>query len=381
MKTKRTVRTFAAASFFNDIGSDIIAPLWPVFLKETLGAPFKVIGILDGFKESITSISQVFSGYLSDRLKKRKIFIWAGYLCGALSRVGYSISSHWGMLFPAIFLDRAGKMRDAPRDAMVADISTRQNRARNFGIIEAWDNAGAVLGILLSIWLITFLDLKTIFLIAAIPTLISVLLVILFIQDTRDGNVFKDLAWKNLGRNFNLFTLSNIFFTLGFFSYSFLILYLKDQQFPLTSLPVFYLIFSLSASIFSGLSGKFADRFSRRLTLIISFTLWAVVTVAFIAMPALSWVSAGILFALYGMHKGALKPAQSAFVSESAPAEQRASILGFFKMITGLCALPASFIAGVLWDAYGPLAPFSFALAMTLLALFTMLMVQEPKEG
>ena len=120
------------------------------------------------------------------------------------------------MLFPAIFLDRAGKMRDAPRDAMVADISTRQNRARNFGIIEAWDNAGAVLGILLSIWLITFLDLKTIFLIAAIPTLISVLLVILFIQDTRDGNVFKDLAWKNLGRNFNLFTLSNIFFTLGF---------------------------------------------------------------------------------------------------------------------------------------------------------------------
>ncbi len=378
---KRTIRTFAAASFFNDMGSDIIAPLWPVFIKETLGAPFKVVGILDGFRESITSISQVFSGYLSDRLKKRKVFIWTGYLCGALARVGYAVSTHWGMLFPAIFVDRVGKMRDAPRDAMVADISTRENRARNFGTIEVWDNTGAVVGILLSIWLVTFLDLKTIFLIAAIPTLISVLLVILFIHDTPDGKLFKGLAWRNLGTNFNLFTLSNIFFTLGFFSYSFLLLFLKDQQFSLTSIPVYYLIFSLSASIFSGISGRFADKFSRRLTLIIAFVVWAVVTIGFLAIPALSWTSAGVLFVLYGVHKGALKPAQSAFVSESAPVEQRASILGFFKMITGLCALPASFIAGVLWDAYGPLAPFSFALAMTLIALFLLLMVKEPRAS
>ncbi len=382
--TRKSVWTFGLASFFNDLGSDMISPLWPILVKETLGASFKVLGILDGFRESVMSISQVFSGYLSDRFHQRKIFIWLGYVGAGLGRLGYAISLHWWHLFPFSLIDRAGKMRDAPRDAMVADLSDRASRARNFGLIEILDNLGAVVGIVISIILVRFLDLRLILALAAIPSLVSVLLVVFLIKDHKDGaspSPFRGLRLKSLNRDFRLFTLSSIFFTLSFFSYSFLLLFLKDQGFSLPTLPIFYLIFTVCASLFSGVSGHLADRFSRKLTILISFALWGASLLGFIFIPKLSLLPAIILFILYGAHKGMLKPAQSAYVAESAAPEARASVLGFYKMITGLCALPASFMAGLLWDAYGSTAPFIFALVLTILAFGVMFMVKETKEA
>ena len=134
---KRTIKIFAIASFLNDVGSDIIYPLWPLFVTTFLGANMAVLGFLDGLGEALVSISQGISGRLSDRLKKRKVFIWLGYLFGAFSRVGYSLSTSWQHLIPFRILDRAGKIRSAPKDAIVADISTKENRGRNFGFLRS----------------------------------------------------------------------------------------------------------------------------------------------------------------------------------------------------------------------------------------------------
>lgn len=121
---KKIIRTFAAASFLNDLGSDIIYPIWPLFVTMILKANMAALGFLDGIGEALVSLSQAASGYLSDRIKKRKIFIWTGYLLGALSRLGYAVSSVWPHLIPFRALDRVGKIRSAPRDAFVADAST-----------------------------------------------------------------------------------------------------------------------------------------------------------------------------------------------------------------------------------------------------------------
>ena len=223
-------------------------------------------------------------------------------------------------------------------------------------------------------------DLKTLFLLAAIPSFISVLLIFFFIQDTPPSDGATRLRWSSFGKNFHLLNISNLLFSLGFFSYSFLLLFLQTKNFALVSIPIYYLIFSLSASLFSWASGRLADQQSRRLVIALSYLAWAGVLLGFIFIPSLSWLTAGILFALYGAHKGGLKPAMTALVAESAPSESRASALGIFKMLQGLAALPASFLAGLLWDFYGSTAPFIFALGMLILAFFVLFLVKETRE-
>jgi len=156
-QSKKSIVVFSLASFLNDFGSDIIYPIWPVFVTALPGVNMAVLGLIDGLGEAIVSISQAGSGYLSDRLKKRKVFIWTGYFFGAMSRVGYAFSTVWQHLVPFKVLDRAGKMRGAPRDAVVADLSTDENRGRNFGLLRTMDNLGAVCGIITSIFLFGYL--------------------------------------------------------------------------------------------------------------------------------------------------------------------------------------------------------------------------------
>jgi len=137
-ETRKTVRTFALASFLNDLGSDMIYPIWPFFVISVLGANMAVLGFIDGLGEAIVSISQAASGYISDRIRKRKIFIWTGYLLGSSSRVGYALSTVWQHLIPFRVLDRAGKIRGAPRDAIIADISSKEKGVNTLDCFELW---------------------------------------------------------------------------------------------------------------------------------------------------------------------------------------------------------------------------------------------------
>jgi len=376
-KAEKSVRVFAWASFLNDLGSDMIYPVWPLFVTSFLGANMAVLGLIDGLGEAFVSISKAFSGYLSDRIRKRKFFIWSGYILGSLSRIGYAVAPVWSWLIPLKILDRAGKIRAAPRDAMVADLSTDQNRGAHFGLMKAMDNLGAVCGIGVCLWLFEPLGFTKLFLVAAVPSLVSAFLIYQFIREEKssDQKLFAPFAFKDLDMNFKLFLVLNSIFTLGAFSYSFLLIFAGKSGFKPAHLPLFYLLITITASVFSLPMGKLSDKFGRKSIMYLAFILWAGVCLGLIVSNSAAVVIA--VFFLYGLHKAALETVQKTFTSELCPGGFRATGLGVFQMAIGLCALPASLIAGLLWEKISMQAPFYFSAALALAASFLLLFVKE----
>lgn len=374
-ESRKIVRTFSVASFLNDFGSDMIYPIWPLFVTSILGANMAILGLIDGLGEAIVSLSQAGSGYLSDKLRKRKIFIWTGYVFGATSRIGYALSTLWQHLIPFRILDRSGKIRSSPRDAIVADVSTKENRGRNFGLLRAMDNLGAVSGILTCILLFSYLEYRNLFFLASVPSLISAILVLAFIKERRTETIYKGLSLKGLTPNFKLFLFLSALFALGSFSYSFLLVYAKEFGFEESSTIFLYLEFTAVASITSFPFGKLADKLKRKTVLILSYFLFGLMCFGFIYVK--SHLGIIMLFVVYGLHKASIEPVQRTLVSELSPTEYRASTLGAFQMVTGLCALPASLLAGLLWVNFEKFAPFYFSLGLTAIATILMLFVKE----
>jgi len=374
-ETRRFMAVFSSASFLNDLGSDMIYPVWPLFVTEFLKVNMAVLGLIDGLGNAIVSLSQVGSGYLSDRLRKRKIFIWTGYLCGSASRVGYALSTAWQHLIPFRILDRSGKIRGAPRDAIVADISTRENRGRNFGLLRTMDHLGAACGVIVSILFLGYLGYRSLFLLASIPSLIGALLIFVFVKDRKTKRIYKGLSLKDLTPSLKLFLILSGVFALGSFSYSFLQVYAREFGFEEWVVQVLYLVFTVTASLMSLPLGKLADKLGRKFVLVLAYSLWGALCLGFVLVR--SYVGIVLLFVLYGLHLGAIQPVQRTFVSELSPTEYRASILGTFQMIVGLCALPASVVAGLLWVYFGMSAPFYFSLGLTSLTVALMLFVKE----
>ena len=376
-ETKKTIRTFGIASFLNDMGSDMIYPIWPLFVTSVLGANMTVLGLIDGLGDAIVSISKAVSGYISDRIRKRKIFIWTGYLFGSVSRLGYAFSTLWQQLIPFRILDRAGKIRSAPRDAIVADISEKEKRGGHFGFLKAMDNMGAVVGILVCIIFFKYLGYRNLFLIAAIPSIIGALLVITAIKEKKPQNdeLYKGISFKDVSGDFRLFLFLSAIFALGSFSYSFLLVFAKQFGFKLAFVPVLYLIFTAIASVFSIPFGKLVDKMGGKTVLLISFVLWGLTCLSFILSQ--SYIAIIFSFILYGMHKGALEPSQKTFVSALAPSAYRASSLGGFQMVIGLSALPSSLVAGILWDKINIFTPFYLSVGLTALSSLLLLFVKE----
>lgn len=377
---KNTFRIFVWASFLNDMGSDMIYPIWPLFVTTILKANMAALGFLDGLGEALVSISQAVSGYLSDRIGKRKIFIWSGYLCGAISRVGYALSGTWQHLVPFRILDRAGKIRGAPRDAMIADLSVQENRGKHFGLLRAMDHLGAVCGILICIVLAGPLGYRNLFLLAALPTAIGTVLIFSVIKEKRNdqAKIYKGLALKDLDRNFKLFLLLSVLFALGSFSYSFLLIYSKTLGFKASFIPVLYLVFTAVAATFSLPFGRLSDKVGRKPVLVLSYVLWGMVSLCFIFFQRHAVIF--LAFVFYGLHKAALEPVQKTFVAELAPAQYRASVLGGFQMATGLCVLPASLAAGLLWDRVGMLVPLFLSLGLTVVSTVMLIFVKERRH-
>ena len=379
-ETRKTIRTFAVASFLNDMGSDIINPVWPLFVTQVLKANMSALGFLDGLGEAVVSLSQAVAGFYSDKIRRRKVFIWTGYLCGAVSRLGYAASSLWQHLIPFRILDRAGKIRGAPRDAMLADISTDENRGGHFGLLRAMDNFGSVAGILISIVLFNVLGYRLLFALAAIPSLIGVFLILKNIRETRSplARVFKGLSFKDIDRNLTLYIILNAVFALGAFTYSFLLLYAKSSGFKAGTIPVLFLVFSASAAFLSYPFGRLSDKLGRKPVLFMAFAAWAAVCAGVALMRSLPAIA--ILFVLFGVHKAALDPVQKTMAAELAPQPYRASVLGAFQMVIGLCAFPASLAAGFLWDKAGKQVPFDVSLGLTAAAAVLLLFVRETRR-
>jgi len=378
--SRRALIVFAIASFLNDLGSDMIQPLWPLYVREVMGASMVVLGFIDGLGNAIVSISQAVSGYLSDRIKRRKIFIWIGYLMGGTSRLGYSIAPTWHWLIPFKCLDRAGKMRGAPRDAMIADESTNETRGKNFGILRAMDNAGALCGVILGILLIESIGYRSLFMLAAIPSILGAILIILFIKEQQKGTDGKEFSLKNINKNFRLFLIASSVFGLGNFSYSFLLIAARGAGFKTTSIPVLYLIYTFIAALMSLPFGKLADSLGRKKTLLISFIFFMLMCLGFSVIDS-NPVLVITLFVLYGLHLAAIEPAQKALASEIVPQAMRGTALGTLQMATGILTLPSSIIAGFLWEKSGNIYPFIFSFLLTAVASVLLMFVNEEKQS
>lgn len=376
---KKQIWVFALASFLNDFGSDIIYPIWPLFVTSVMGANMVVLGFLDGLGDATVSLSQAASGYISDKIQKRKVWIWLGYLLGSASRLGYAVSTTWHHLIPFRILDRAGKIRSAPRDAAVADLSTENERGKHFGFLRMMDHLGAVCGI---VFCLVFFGLgyRTLFAIAAVPSLIAVLLIVLFVVDRPFAatRAFRGISLRHISKNFWLFTASSALFAVAGFSYSFLLIYAAQRGAVQSTIPIFYLLFTLVAAVSSLPFGHLSDRWGKKRLIAASYVFWGLTCFALLAETSI--IGAVVCFVLYGLHKGALEPVQKAFVSALAPAEYRASALGGFQMVIGLCAFPSSVIAGFLWEEVGVLAPLYFSLVLTILSTGILLFVHEKTE-
>ncbi len=371
----KKIKIFAVSSFLNDLGSDLISPVWPLFVTSILKAPMGVLGFLDGLGETLVAVSQAGSGFFSDKIKKRKIFIWLGYLFAAFGRLGYAVSTIWQHLIPFKIADRLGKMRDAPRDAMAAETVKREKRGVTFGFLEAMDSLGAVSGVILCILLFQLLGFRKLFLLAAFPSLVSAFLIFFFIKESSNSEIYKGFKFKDINKNLMLFFLAGSIFTLGTFSYSFLLIFAHHFGFKDVFIPILYLIFTSVNSLLAWPFGTAADKFGRKTISIISFILWGLTCLGFIWSQNYLFII--FCFVLYGLHKAAWKPIQKTFVAELAPTKLRATTLGSFQMIIGLCALPSSVLAGLLWDYFGPFAPFYFSLAATTLSLIFLVLVKE----
>jgi len=251
-------------------------------------------------------------------------------------------------------------------------------------VLRAMDNLGAVFGIVTCLILLGLYGqgfLQTLFLIAAVPSFVGAILVFVFVRDRKTNRLYKGLSLGDLTFNFRLFLFLSALFALGAFSYSFLLIYVGSLPLETTFLPLveiqilFYLVFTVVASITSLPFGWLADRVGRRAILLLSFAFWSVVCLGFVYVRSL--LGFGLLFVAYGLHKGAIEPVQKAFISELSPPDFRASTLGAFQMITGLFALPASLVAGLLWVSIGDYAPFYLSLSLTIVAAVLLLFVKE----
>ncbi len=362
----------------NDMGSDMIAPIWPTFLKNYLGLNLFQIGIIDGMAITITSLTKVAAGYASDRTGKRKGFITSGYLLSLIGRFMFIFSAtFWQILFYKA-LDRLGKMRGPPRDALVAKHSEEKKRGRSFGVLRAMDSAGAVVGASISFVLFYYLGYFWTFILAAVPAAISVLIIVFMIKEERGKDVFKGISFRGLNRDLKIFLAASIILALGTYSYSFLILFSADFGYSDVQLPLLYILFTAVYAASAYPFGRASDRVGRRGILLTAFIIFGITSLW--THLVVDWLTAIPLMVFFGLFNGALDPVQTSFVSDLVEEERRASIIGAFQMAIGLSALPAGMILGWAWDNINHLASFNISLVLCLIAIVLLLFVRPRKN-
>ncbi len=377
-ENRKTIRLFSVCAFLNDLGYYAVITIWPIFVTSVIGASVTFLGFIDGLGDAFVSLSQAGSGFLSDKLKKRKVFIWLGYFFAFVSRIIYAVSYQPWQLIPGKILDRSGKMRDAPRDAIVADISPREKRASAFGMLRAADRGGAVLGLLLSILLVGYFSYRQMFLLAAIPSLLGSLIVLFFVKEhVRADHIKPEFSFRFVSRDLKIFTITSAIFTLGAFSDSFYILAASKLGVSLKFVPLFFLAFLFCSSVFAIPFGKLSDKIGRIFVVAAAFILFIIVNLIFIFYNSFWMIF--LAFVTLGIHSAAYEGNLKTIVAEFAPSSIRSSIIGSFQMLIGIIALPASLIAGILWDGIGLKAPFVLSLLLTLIALVLLFFVRKPK--
>ncbi|MCW3837217.1 MFS transporter [Sphingomonas canadensis] len=387
VKIPKTVWALGLVSLFMDVSSEIIHALLPLFLTTTLGASVALVGLIDGVAEATASISKIFSGYISDRIGRRKPLILLGYGLGALSKPLFAIAGSASVVLGARFADRIGKgLRGAPRDALVADMTPIAIRGRAFGLRQSLDTVGAFLGPLLAIGLMLTLanNIRAVFWVAIIPGVVAVLLVLFGVEDRRGS---ADAQSPVPVRTHDLLRLDRAFwgvvaigvvFTLARFSEAFLILKANAEGLPLALAPLVLVVMNIVYALGAYPAGAWSDRVpaARLLLWGLACLIAADIVIAFTS----GIIGAFVGIALWGAHMAMTQGLFAKLVADHAPPELRGSAYGVFNLATGLALLAASVIAGVLWDRWGSSATFAAGAAFAGLA-FLLLACRRNTSG
>ena len=381
----KNVRSLGWVSFFNDVASEMIYPLLPLFLNTVLGAGVVFIGVIEGIAESVSSFLKLFSGWVSDRFRKRKGLIFFGYFLASITRpfIGLATSAYQVLFLR--FFDRIGKgVRSSPRDALLSQSCGEEERGKAFGFQRAMDHAGAMTGPLIASLLMAIFteDLRIIFLLAFIPSLFCLWILWRGVTDIPPPNHDEPkpysppkLNWKEWNRQYKYFLLIITLFTLGNSTDAFLLLRAKDLGIHIVSIPILWFIFHLSKSFFSIPGGTLSDRIGRKKVMIIAWTIYGLVYLGF-AFSSKAY-QVWLLFIVYGFFYGLSEGTEKAWVSDLVEESKRGTAYGAYHFCIGLAALPASCLMGVLWKAIGVQWAFTFGAAMALIASFLAIVLMK----
>ena len=381
----RTVWALGLVSLFMDLSSELVHSLLPVYMTTVLGASMLAVGLVEGIAEATASVMKLFSGAISDRIARRKPLVVLGYGLAALSKPLFPLAGSVGLVLGARFADRIGKgIRGAPRDALIADITPPARRGAAYGLRQALDTVGAVLGPLAAIALMLLLasDIRAVLWVAVIPAIVSVTILVLYVREP-EGVVAKAgklslAAAGALGRRYWLVVTLGAVLTLARFSEAFLIIRAQDLGLALALVPLVLIVMNLVYTAVAYPAGVAADAGHRRALLF-----WGLL--ALIAADLILAGSSGLpaFFAavlLWGAHMGLTQGLLAKLVADEAPQALRGTAFGVFHLASGVALLAASLIAGWLWQGFGAAATFTAAAAFTAVALAGLITISRKGE-
>jgi MFS family permease len=377
-------------SLFMDISSELIHSLLPIFMMTTLGASVIAVGFIEGIAEAAAAITKVFSGIISDHIRKRKILAVLGYGLAAITKPLFPLATTLSWVFSARFIDRIGKgIRGAPRDALVADITPPNQRGAAYGLRQALDSAGAFMGPLLAvIFMVIFVnDIRSVLWIAVIPAFIAMGVLIFGVHEPdrpqtsnpTGKSFFSFQNTRRLPRRYWLILGLNSIFTLARFSEAFLILRAQSVGLAIGFVPAIMIVMNAVYALTAYPAGILTDRMRPRTVL--AAGLAVLIAADIILASADKPLHVFIGTALWGLHMGLTQGLFAKLVADHAPVRLRGTAFGIFNLVTGGALLTASAVAGLLWSVVGAQATFITGAAFTTLALIGLILVKSGKPS
>ncbi len=384
------VWVLSAASFLTDVSSEMLNNLLPLFLYNVLGVGTAIIGLIDGIAETTASLVKIYSGVFSDRIGKRKPLTISGYLLSTLAKPFLYLATSWGWVLGVRFVDRIGKgIRTAPRDALLAGSVSTEQRGFAFGLHRASDTAGAFTGLGIAAYLIwinqagkaqlTQATFQWVVLASILPAALAVLILVIGARDVEATKTANSIVptfrftWNNLDRRIKAFILVIALFTLGNSSDAFIILRSQERGLSVLQILGMLLTFNAIYTLLSSPAGALSDRIGRKGLILAGWTIYGLVylCLAFAKTGFQVW----LFFSLYGIYYALTEGTARAYIADLVSQDQRGGAYGLFHAAIGLASLPASLIAGILWQGigtwtgFGPSAPFIFGAGMAILSV------------
>jgi len=374
-------------SLLTDISSEMIFTLVPLFLANVLGVGGTIVGLVGGLSESTDAIFRIFSGWYSDKIRRRKLLAVLGYSLSTITKPFMYLAASWGAVTAVRFGDRVGKgIRASSRDALIADSVSAGERGRGFGLHRAMDTSGAVIGLAIAAviiylvqgegWQLSLETYRWLVLVGIIPAVLGVTVLIAFVREKRreglpTGSSQPGLPFSGIKGSFDarfkIFLAIMFVFTLGNSSDFFVILRAQNLEIPLIQVVLMLVLFNVTYAVTSLPMGILSDKLGRRRVITLGWLIYGLAYLGF-ALATSAW-HIWLLFAVYGIYYGVVEGVARAFVADLVTEEKRGTAYGLYHGVVGLTLLPASLIAGWMWDAVSPAAPFYFGAGLAFVAM------------